>query len=222
MLWFFLLNYLLWLNGVARTRLLLRARFIIFVFGVVSAFGGVALARLPTLRRPQLDVGWLVRTVVAGVLALTLFTHLTTFLEINPLPEAVGLESRGAYLTRRLGLQQPAMDGVNRLPAGSRVVFLWAARSYGCEVECWPDALLDRFLHQTHYYGRDAGEIAAAWRAEGYTHVLVHQAGLDFLVDAGREPITETDLAILQELREEHLREVEHWQDAYYLYELAE
>ena len=220
MLFFFLLNYLLWLNGVARTRLLLRARFIIFVFGVVSAFGGLALARLPALRRPQLAVDWLVRAVVAGTLALTLFAHLTTFLEINPLPVIVGLETRDAYLIRRLGLQQVTLDGINQLPADSRVLFLWAARSYGCEVECWPDALLDRFLHYTHYYGYNADEIAERWQERGFTHVFLYQAGLDFLLEAGREPITEADLAILEALQAEHLREVGRWQDAYYLYEL--
>jgi MFS family permease len=223
MLLFLALNYLLWLNGVARTALLLRARFLFFVFGVTAALGGVALARLPALRRPQIDVNWLVQAVVVLSLALILFGKTLEFLKINPLPAVTGVESADSYRRRRLGAYEAAMDAVNQLPAGSKVEFLWEPRSYGCRVECWPDLNLDRYLHYTHFYGFDAAELANFWRREGYTHVLLHQAGLDFVWENRREldQITAADLAILDELEEKHLVPVHQWEGGYTLYEIA-
>ena len=218
---FFVLNYILWLNGVARTALLLRARFLLFTFGVAAALGGLALARLPALNRPQLDVNWLVRTAVSLTLALILFTQFTSFLALNPLPVATGVESESHYLRRRLGLYQEVMERINELPAESRVVFLWEPRSYHCEVECRPDALLDRFLHHTHFLGHDAGEIAADWRARGTTHVLLYRDGLDHIVEAGFDPVTAADLTVLQQLQEEALTPVASWDGAYQLYALT-
>ncbi len=217
---FFVLNYMLWLNGVARTALLLRARFLFFTFGVAAALGGLALARLPTLNRPQLDVNWLMKTVVSLTLALILFTQFTSFLAINPLPVATGVEPETQYLRRRLGLHQVVMERVNELPAGASIVFLWEPRSYLCEVDCRPDAMLDRFLHHTHFLGHDAGEIASAWREEGMTHVLLYQDGVERIVEAGFDPVTDEDLAILQQLRDDALTPIADWDGAYILYAL--
>ena len=217
---FFLLNYILWLNGVARTALLLRARFLFFTFGVAAALGGVALARLPSLNRPQLDVSWLVRTVVSLTLVLILFTQFTSFLALNPLPSVAGVESDDHYLRRRLGVYHEVIERINDLPADSRVLFLWEPRSYRCEVDCRPDALLDRFLHHTHFLSHDADQIAAKWRAGGMTHVLLFQDGLDHIVEAGFDPVMAKDLAILEQLQDDALVPVADWNGAYILYKL--
>ena len=218
---FFGANYALWLNGLARTALLLQTRLLCPAFGAAAVLGGVALDRLKTLHSPRLDVGWLARAVVSLVLALTLFSTLARFLEVNPLPVVLGLESRDDYLGRRLGWYYVAMQDLNRqLPPDGTVLFLWEPRSYHCRVACWPDALLDRFLHTTHLYGHDAGAIAAAWRSQGVTHVLLYRAGYQAIVEAGFDPVTPADAETLAALVEEHLRPVAGWGDAYELYAL--
>jgi hypothetical protein len=165
-------------------------------------------------------VDWLVQVVVSLTLALLLFSTFVRFLEINPLPVVLGLESQEHYLERRLGNYQLAIEEINQLPEGAQVIFLWEPRSYACQVDCRPDALLDRFLHLTHFYGYDATAIAANWRATGATHVLLHQAGLDFVVEAGFDPVTQNDLFVMRELRTTYLSPVRQWQDAYTLFEL--
>jgi len=220
LLLFFGLNYLLWLWGLARTSLLLQTRLLLPMFGVAAVLGGVGLERLAALRRPQLDVPWMVRTVVSLTLGLLLFTQFTNFLELNPLPVTVGLESPAHFRQRRLGLHQVVMERVNELPADSSVVFLWEPRSYLCAVDCRPDALLDRFLHHTHFLGHDAAELADAWRAQGITHVLLYQHGLNHIVEAGFDPVTAEDLATLRRLQEEALTPIADWDGAYVLYAL--
>ncbi len=212
-------NYALWLVGLARSALLLQTRLLLPIFGVVAVLGAVALDRMTVLRRPQLAVDWLARVVVGLTLALLLFSTLTTFLKIRPMPVVLGLESRDDYLTRRLGVYQVVMTAVNDLPPQSRIVFLWEPRSYACQIDCRPDALLDRFLHLTHLYP-DAEAIAQEWREAGVTHVLLYQRGMNMIVDAGFDPITTRDLAIMKDLQTHYLSPVAEWGDAYVLYEL--
>jgi hypothetical protein len=219
MLFFFGVNYGLWLIGLARSALLVQTRLLLPFFGLVAILGGVALDRLATLRHPQLDVGWLVRAVMSLVLTLLLFSTLTTFLQVNPLPVTVGLESRDDYLARRLGTYYRAITAVNALPSGSRVIFLWEPRSYACRVDCWPDALLDRFLHLTYLYP-DADTIARVWAGEGVTHVLLYRVGMNAIIQAGFDPVTPRDLAIMRDLQVHHLSAVGEWGDAYILYRL--
>lgn len=217
---FFLINYFLWLNGVARTALLLRARFLFFAFGIAAVTGGAALARLATLTRPQLDVGWMVRTFTNITLAGLLFAYSLSFLQVNPLPAVVGLESASDYRGRQLGVYEPVMQRLNELPPGSRIVFLWETRSYACvkTIVCDPDPILDRFLHLTQYKGYQAAEIMAQWQAEGVTHVLLYQTGLDFLLEQGFDPITDADLAVLHDLQTNYWTPVQKWDNAYTLY----
>ena len=219
LLLFFGLNYALWLFGLARSALLVQTRLLLPVFGVVAVLGAVALDRLTTLRRPELAVDWLARTVVSLTLALLLFSTVTTFLQINPLPVLLGLEARDDYLARRLGVYQLAMEEVNALPSDSRVVFLWEPRSYACQVDCRPDALLDRFLHLTNLYP-DADAIAREWEKTGVTHVLLYQGGLEAIIQAGFDPVTPRDLAVLGNLRARYLSPIYEWGDIYVLYKL--
>jgi hypothetical protein len=213
------MNYVLWLSGLARTAMLLRTRFLFLVFGAVAVLGGLALDRIKTLRRPQLDVAWLVRAMMSITLALLLFSTLTTFLKAHSLPVILGQETRDEYLTRRLGLYYVVIEYINQeLPPDSVVLFLWEPRTYHCRVQCWPDAMLDRVLHTTHIYGHDADAIAASWRASGFTHVLLHQAGLDLLLEAQFDPITQADLQVLEELRGSYLTPIGDFGTAYKLY----
>jgi len=111
------------------------------------------------------------------------------------------------------------MDMNEQLPPDATVVFLWEPRSYYCHRDCRPDSILDTFGHLEYRYGT-AGNIAAFWREAGVTHVLLHQAGLDFVVAAGYERIAPNDMNVLTQLRAQYLDVVTDWDGAYTLYEL--
>jgi hypothetical protein len=219
LLFFVGLNYALWLAGLARSALLVQTRLLLPIFGLAAVLGAVVLDRLVILRRPQLAVDWLVRAVMSLTLALLLFSTLAAFLRANPMPVTLGIETRDAYLARRLGVYQLAMNEINTLPPGSRVIFLWEPRSYACRVDCRPDALLDRFLHLT-YLHPDAGSIAQTWRDEGATHVLLFRRGMKAIIEDGFDPVTPRDLQIMDDLQAHHLSPLQEWGDAYVLYEI--
>jgi hypothetical protein len=213
-------GYALWLAGLAHSALLRQTRLLLPTFGITAVLGGAALARIRPLPKPRLAVDWLARAAFSLALGLLLFGQARDFVRVNPLPVALGLETADAYLQRRLGSYHTAVTAVNHLPPAGQVVFLWEPRSYACRVACRPDALLDRWLHLTRYRGYDADAIADAWRAEGVTHVLLHQRGLDFIVDAGFDPITARDLAILHDLQTRRLEQLAAWDNDYILYAL--
>jgi hypothetical protein len=228
LLLFFAVGYGLWLNGLARTALLLRTRFLFLTFGAVAVLGGAALDRLRAVQPPQLALDWLVRAVISLTLALSLFSGIGDFLQADPLPVNLGMESRDSYLKRRLGWYYPAIEYVNEtLDEDSVVLFLWEPRSYHCTANrrhhrrrCRPDALLDRWLHTIHLYGHDSEAIASAWRADGVTHVLLHQAGLDHILEAEFDPVTPSDVQTLDDLKTKHMSLTESFGSAYELYRL--
>jgi hypothetical protein len=223
LLLFIALNYALWLYGLARTALLLQTRLLFPIFGLLAILAGAAFAQAERLRRPQLDAGWLLRVIAVLTLTLLLVTQFVDFLARNPLPVLFGVESRQSYERRQLGAYADVMAAINQLPPGSRVIFLWEPRSYACrEVECWPDALLDRWLHLTQYQERDAPAIVASWRAQGFTHVLWYEHGMRFIEEAAFDPLGPANLAVLAELQQDYLEPVQVWDGAYTLYRLSE
>jgi hypothetical protein len=223
MLLFFGVSYALWLNGLARTALLLRTRFLFLTFGAVAVLSGCVLDRLKGLRLPGLALDWLARAVVSLTLGILLFSTVIKFVRVSPLAVNLGVESRGEYLGRRLGWYYPTMEHINdALPQDSVVLFLWEPRSYHCTTHCRPDALLDRWLHTTHIYGHDSEAIASAWRTEGVTHVLLHRTGLNHILERGLDPVTSRDVEVLDELIAQHLSSVEDFGSAYELYSMEQ
>jgi hypothetical protein len=218
---FFGVNYVLWLNGLARTAMLLRARFLFLTFGTVAVLGGAALSRVRILNHPRLAVDWLVRAVMVLTLVFLLFSIVIEFTEVNPIPVILGVESCDSYLTRRLGWYYPVVEHLNeQLPQDSTVLFLWEPRTYHCELDCRPDALLDRWLHAMHLYNHDVDALADTWRKEGITHVLLHRVGLNHILERGFDPVTSEDIEALNALRAEHLSLEKNFDAAYELYVL--
>ncbi len=241
LLLFFTFNYILWLNGVARTALLLRARFIFMAFGITAVIGGLTLSRIEKLKHPELKIGWLAETLLRVIMIFLLISQIMSFVQINPLPVVLGFDSERNYRARRIGdAYLLAIDELNQLPEGSKIAFFWETRSLACDphILCDPDPILDNFLHFTQHYQYDAAGIKNHLQANGFTHVLWANGGYEFLLSE-EEPnpiflleasaldpighqITAKDEAVWQALSTDHLEQVAAWGDIYQLYELSE
>ncbi len=218
---FVVVLYGFWLWGVARSALTLQTRLLMPAFGMIALVCAAAVTGLRSLPRRPVDLSWMVRAVVVGVLGLTLASTLYCAALGRPLSVLAGSVSEENYLTWRLGWHHMAIDTVNRVvePEGI-VLFLWEPRSYYCERTCWPDALLDRWLHTTHVNGHDARAIADTWRATGVTHVLFHKLGYEIVTEAGFDPITDADHETLQLLIDAELELIVDLGGEYRLYVL--
>jgi hypothetical protein len=215
-----LIQYLFWLYGVAQSALLVQTRLLFPIFALLALLAGYIVDKLGLLTRRAFSLQWFVTTVLFLALGLNAVSNALHFINDSPLSYLTGFESRESYLTRRLGLYYTTVVHINEnVPPSAKILFLWEPRSYYCQRDCQPDALLDRFLHLTHLYP-DADTIARVWAEAGVTHVLFYQRGMEAIVQAGFDPVTPRDLAIMRDLQARYLSSIGEWGSAYVLYKL--
>lgn len=215
-----LVQYIIWLVGVALSAPLMQTRLLLPVFPLLSIMAAYALDRVNALRRPAFAVDWILSIVVVLSLSLTLLGAVMDFAHVHPLTYLTGWESKDRFLKRRLGAHYAVMDYINReLPDQARLYFWWEPRSYYCNRECRPDAILDAFVHLVHRFDT-APAIAEYLKGQGYTHVLLYEQGMDFVLTTKSDPIREKDLDVLRELERDHLTPVYGEGQAYVLYRL--
>jgi hypothetical protein len=215
-----LIHYLFWLYGVAQSALLVQTRLLFPIFALLALLAGYTVDRLALLTRRAFSLQWFVTAVLLLTLGLNTVSSALHFISDSPLPYLAGFESKESYLTRHLGLYYTTVVHINEnLPPSAKILFLWEPRSYYCQRNCWPDALLDKFKHLTYKY-HDAEGVAEYLHREGVTHLLLYQTGLEYILEARFDPITPDDVATLTALQEDHLRLIHDEGGAYLLYEL--
>jgi hypothetical protein len=165
---------------------------------LVGCAGAVALLGLSSA---TLRLAFIVNAAIVLVLALSALENAVYFAAHSPLGYLAGAQPASAYRADRLGWHQVALERVNALPAGSRILFLWEARSLGCEahIRCLPDVVIDRWWYLQRQDLGAAGAVAL-WRAQGVTHVLLYDLGADFTRREGSDAYEPRDWAELEAL----------------------
>ncbi len=161
---------------------LIQTRYYISLFPAFAALAALGDYGLTRRSLPGVRLSRLVNVVILLALGLNLVETGLATLRINPLPVLAGLKDEQTYLADNLGWYQPAMQAIQKLPGGSRVLLLYEARGYYCLPRCEADEILDRWK-VTRAEGLDAAAIRQQWINEGYTHVLFYKSGAEFLVE---------------------------------------
>jgi 4-amino-4-deoxy-L-arabinose transferase-like glycosyltransferase len=176
---------------LAETRLLLPA------FPLLCLAGAFGLQHLRTWDRPSFRPSRIVGTLAALILAANLVTEARATLAVRPLAPLLGLESRNAYLARRLGTHMEAMGHLSdALPETAKILFLWEPRSYYAQRSVQADETLDNLAQMREAHpGRLAAESSSkaaldALRAEGFSYILLYRTGLQFLQGPTPRPPT--------------------------------
>ena len=181
------LTFAAWTFGVINSRALWQARLLlpaVIPFALPSALGWEALATFDT---PRFRLSFLANALVAAVIALTLFDNAMFMLQRNPLAVAAGAQSRDAYIARVNPAYAALMGVMEQLPAEARLYSLFEPRSYGLPRPTQPDPINDNFFHDLYLY-RAPSAILERWKAEGYTHILVYERGMKFLLEEDPNP----------------------------------
>ncbi len=217
-------GYIVWTAQLALSVLLVQTRLLFPLlpfFAIMAAVGFDALAKeLAGAPAPKV-----IAALIALALTIAAADSVFSFANASPLAVIVRAQSESDYLADRLGLYQYAMQAVNELPPGSRIEFLWEARSFYCgpSVVCEPDAILDRWWHLRRSVG-GAAAIARQWRAEGVTHVLIfwpkYQTGEHVLRAQVFDPFTDFDWTELDRLTQDYMTIVKDLNGVYVLYRL--
>jgi len=193
-----------------------RLFFVLFpALALVCAAGLTAMANFDTL---AVRVSVIVNVALALILGLSLIEIGADFVRHNPLPYLLGEQTAGDYRAVQMGWYTVAIERVNALPPGSRVVFLWEARSLECvdPNRCAPDVIIDRWWHLRRMVS-SASAILSKWKAQGFTYVLLYDAGAKFVQADRRNAFTDADWVELEALRRQ-LRLVEDIGKVYSLY----
>ena len=220
LLGFVAVAYVGWVALVHYSALARQARLFFAFMPALALLGAAGLRGVRELNTPTLRLSLIVNAAFALVLGLSGLELATEFVSENPLPYLAGTQTAADFAAARLGWYAPAMERVNALPAGSRVVFLWEARSLACAaaIRCVPDVVIDRWWHARRTLGA-AEQIIAQWRAEGATQVLVYDTGAQFIQASPDNGYAAADWTELETLRGE-LHSVAAFGDAYTLYAL--
>lgn len=217
---FVIVAYIPWVLLSQLSSLAHQARLFFAVLPCLALLGAAGMAGLSGLDTTALRLSVVVNAAFALVLGLTAVEVVADFASQNPLAYLAGVQTATDYTTSQLGWYQPALERVNALPPGSRVMFLWEARSLACigPIVCVPDVIIDRWWHQRRTTGT-AEQILDQWRAQGITNVLIYDTGAAFVKASANNAYDAADWTELAKLRD-RLRALATFGDAYTLYAL--
>jgi hypothetical protein len=217
---FALAAYAGWMLLTFTSSTALQARFFFPAFPALAILSVAGVEALASLDTTSLRVSVILRAVLVLVLSLSALENLVAFAARSPLAYLMGAQSADDYRVASLGMYVAAIDRVNALPAGSRIEFLWEARSLECaaSVRCEPDVVIDRWWHLRRSVCA-ASEIVSVWKAKGVTHILINESGLDFVRSRADAAFMDSDWSELNVLRGQ-MRLVQDLNGAYSLYEL--
>jgi hypothetical protein len=157
-----------------------QSRLHFWMFPAWAVIAGGGFAGLSSLTHAGIRFSRVAGGLLILSLALSAIAGLQRSVVANPLLPLFGLETTESYRARRLGAYALAMQAVRDLEPPARVLLLWEARGMDCMPSCVPDAWLDRWIVDRRR-GGTSQRILAGWKAEGFTHVLLHQAGMEFV-----------------------------------------
>ena len=146
----------------------------------------------------KLRISFFTNVVITIVIALTVFDSGLFVLQRNPLAVAVGAQSRLGYIGRVNPSYAALIQIMDELPGNTYLYSLFEPRSYSLPRRVQPDAINYNFAHDLYLY-KTASEIIQHWKAQGYTHILVYERGLDFVAHDSASEFTST---IQESLRE--------------------
>ncbi len=200
-----------WLVGIAESKELANTRLLFPAFPALAVVAAIGFDAMAEFDLPAFSVGRFARLVATFVLGLTLTAQVLDVAVLNPVPFLMGLESSDEFLSRHLTPSgyYDAMKSLAVLSPNDKVLFLWEPRSYYAQgrAQILPDALLDRFGDLRFRYGSPAA-MANALRAEGYTHILLNRAGLNYFVTTQSDAVTRQDVAALQQMLSDNFRQI--------------
>jgi hypothetical protein len=181
------LSFAAWTIGVINSQSLWQARLLLpalIPFVLPTALGWDALK---TFDSSRFRVSFLANAVITVVIALTVFDNAMFVLHRNPLAVAFGVQSRLAYIARVNPSYAALLQAMEELPTNARVYSLFEPRSYALPRPTQPDPINDNFFHDLYLY-RAPDAILQHWKTEGYTHILVYERGMSFLLEEDPNP----------------------------------
>ncbi|MDX1436192.1 MAG: hypothetical protein R3335_05235 [Anaerolineales bacterium] len=175
-----LIGVLVWALAGRFSGYLIQTRLYLALIPAIAFLAGAGFDGLDRIKGEKFRPGRVAAFLVLVVLGLNVFN-----LSVNSLRDGVpayvaGLKNADSYLFENLGWHHAAVQEVNDLPDESKVLMLWEPRSYYCRPVCQPDEVIDRWLRDFREL-EDEQRVVRRWQQQGYSHVLLHRDGMEFV-----------------------------------------
>ncbi|MBW6475017.1 MAG: glycosyltransferase family 39 protein [Anaerolineaceae bacterium] len=171
---------LVWAIGNQFSGYLIQTRFYFVLFPAFAILAAFGYFQIKQYQIGQVRIKRLVDIFMIVVLAFNSFQLISEMVEKDVLPNVFGYQSNQEYLEKNLGWYARAIDEINLLDEGERVLFLYEPRGFGCIPKCDPDEILDQWKVTYHEF-KSTEEIIITWKNDGFTHILVYTRGMEFL-----------------------------------------
>lgn len=146
-------------------------------FAVLAACGYQAAAQI---KLPQVRLGRILNMLIVLVLGLNSLATLLKPVQAGALSTVLGYTDQNTYLENNLGMYQLAVERIDQLEPSAKVLWIYEPRSLGCYPQCLPDEILDRWV-RSYSQTNDYDTIRQNMINEGFTHLMVNRAGVEFL-----------------------------------------
>lgn len=183
--WSFLLLWIILGLAGARYEHLQQTRLYFALLPLIALNAGIGWEFIQDVRWREARLSRITMVLVLLISGLVLWQDVFMLVRSQTIPAVLGTISPQAYLENQTGVYIQAMTDLKKLPAGSRVLFLWEARSFYAPSFCIADPWIDRWRADLHKLGSPEN-ILETWRKEGVTHILIHKTGMDFMKGADR------------------------------------
>ncbi|MBE0684944.1 MAG: glycosyltransferase family 39 protein, partial [Anaerolineaceae bacterium] len=175
-----LFGILVWAAGNQVSGYLIQTRFYFVLFPTFAILAGFGYLQIKQYQIGQVRIKRLVNIFIIMVLGFNSFQLIAEVVEKDVLPNVFGYQSNQEYLEKNLGWYARAIDEINLLNEGERVLFFYEPRGFGCIPKCDPDEILDQWKVTYHQF-KSTEEIITTWENDGFTHILVYTKGMEFL-----------------------------------------
>ncbi len=183
--WSFLLLWLIVGLAGARYEHLQQTRLYFALLPLIALNAGIGWEWLQEVRWREVRLSRLGAVLVLLVSGLALWQDSFMLVRSQAIPVVLGTISPQEYLENQTGVYFLAMQELKTLPEGSRVLFLWEARSFYAPDFCTADPWIDRWRADYHQLASPR-KVLEAWKNQGFTHLLIHKTGMEFMRGADR------------------------------------
>lgn len=215
---FFLSAWIFWALGNRLSGYLIQTRMYFSLFPAFAVLAALGWDAVSDIRWQGIHLRRVFGVVIFLALGISTGGTLLQAVRQDAPRAAAGLISEDAYLDANLGWYAPAVKSVNRLPAGSKTLFLYEPRGLACVPGCDPDEILDQWKISRVGYATDESVIRY-WKLKGYNYLLVNLAGMNFLADGSDAHHPADEVRALRVLLEE-IPVVQTFGESYTIYKL--
>lgn len=171
-----------WVFGVINSEHLLVSRFLFPALIPATIPLAVGLNSLYKADASVIRLNFIFRAMIFFVVSINLINFSLHTINRNTVAVTLGIIPRQQYLESRLPGFASALQLLETIPSNSRVYLLFEPRSYGMKTYVEPDIINSHFPYDAWVY-KTPEKIVAAWKQQGYTHILISRRGFTFSIN---------------------------------------